>query len=38
MKSAELVTEKGQTVKGMPVLMLTRAIPDRHSLGTLLRV
>src|SRR5258708_12580871 len=38
MKSAELVTDKGQTVRGMPVLMLTRAIPDRHSLGTLLRV
>src|SRR5260221_10716386 len=38
MKSAELVTEKGQTVKGMPVLMLTRGITDRHSLGTLLLV
>src|SRR6266436_2206519 len=38
MKSAELVTNKGQTVRGMPVLMLTRAITDRHSPGTLLQV
>src|SRR5260370_11951445 len=36
MKRAELVTAKGHTVRGMPVLMLTIAIPDTHFLGTLL--